>query len=385
MLDLTTDAGRAAPVATDAATRHRLPYLDAVRGLAITLILIWHYLVPVLQARGSPVAAAFSLAWTGVDCFFVLSGYLLGGILLDRRESANLFSAFYGRRFFRIVPMYAVLLATFSVSHGDSLLPYVTFTQNFVWAATSGWGPQWMAPTLSLAVEEQFYLVLPLLIWLVPSRRLPHVLLALIALAPVIRVVLMTHLSPLAAYILMPARMDTLFAGVLAAWLMRSRPHAEAIARHRVALWLALGILLLGVALASGSSRPLSILKQTSEYFWMAALYFVILLLVVSTKTHSSRVVAACAPLRWAGIGSYSLYLFHFPVLLTMPRFVSGEMVVPASLAALLLNRIPVLASDRETPDRARTSAVPVRIVPRGDHILGEGGHHKPWLTIAVT
>src|SRR5262249_49705078 len=151
-----------------------------VRGLAILLVLSWHYFAPLLQARESPVAAAFALAWTGVDCFFVLSGYLLGGILLDRRESANFYSAFYGRRVFRIVPMYAVLLATFAATHADSLLPYVTFTQNFVSAATNSWGPQWMAVTWSLAVEEQFYLVLPLLIQLVPPRRLPRVLLALI-------------------------------------------------------------------------------------------------------------------------------------------------------------------------------------------------------------
>lgn len=323
---------------TAGALRPRLPYLDAVRGLAITLILIFHYFALALQAGGSSLAPVFSLFWSGVDCFFVLSGYLLGGILLDRRECGNLFSAFYGRRIFRIVPMYAVLLATFALTQGGSLLPYFTFTQNFVWAANGAWGPQWMAVTWSLAVEEQFYLVLPLMIWLIPFRRLPYVLIVLIGLAPLIRVLLVTHANPLSAYILMPARMDSLFAGVLAAWLLRSKTHAEAIERHRAALWIALGALLCGVVAGSARNRELFFAwRQTFEYFWMAAFYFVILLLVVSNKTHRPWIGIVCAPLCWAGIGSYSLYLFHFPILLTMTRFVPDGMIVLVSLVSLFL------------------------------------------------
>jgi peptidoglycan/LPS O-acetylase OafA/YrhL len=162
------------------------------------------------------------------------------------------------------------------------------------------------------------------------------VLLALIFAAPVIRVPLMVLLNPLAAYLLMPARMDALFAGVLAAWLMRSPPHAKAIERHRALLWIAFAVLLLGVVLASVGSRQYRVSKQTIEYFWMAAFYLVILLLVASARTHRPWIAMASAPLRWAGIGAYTLFLFHFPVLLTMPRFVTSGWVVPASLAVLL-------------------------------------------------
>ena len=72
--------------------------VDALRGLAITLVAGQHWL-------GLP------FGWTGVDLFFVLSGYLLGGILIDNRNARNYFSTFYMRRAFRILPLYWLLLA----------------------------------------------------------------------------------------------------------------------------------------------------------------------------------------------------------------------------------------------------------------------------------
>src|SRR5437867_6087613 len=76
----------------------RIPELDGVRGMAILLVLVWHYLVGPLQTEpGSPAAYGLkllSLTWAGVDLFFVLSGFLIGGILLDNRSAPNYFGAF---------------------------------------------------------------------------------------------------------------------------------------------------------------------------------------------------------------------------------------------------------------------------------------------------
>ncbi len=90
----------------------RIPELDGIRGIAIGMVLIAHCF-DIVSRPGSALAYALvplRLDWTGVDLFFVLSGFLIGGILLDARESSNYFRVFYTRRFFRIVPIYAVLL-----------------------------------------------------------------------------------------------------------------------------------------------------------------------------------------------------------------------------------------------------------------------------------
>src|SRR6266446_8851176 len=96
----------------------RIPELDGIRGIAIGMVLIAHFFL-VVSRPGSGLAYALvplRLDWSGVDLFFVLSGFLIGGILLDARESSNYFRVFYTRRFFRIVPLYAVLLFTVALA-----------------------------------------------------------------------------------------------------------------------------------------------------------------------------------------------------------------------------------------------------------------------------
>ena len=157
-----------------------------MRGIAILLVVVWHYVGAPLQAVPGPVALAgfrsLRLAWSGVDLFFVLSGFLIGGILLDQRASPGYFKAFYARRFCRIFPVYFLWLGLFfallALAPGftsspafrhlfDKPLPawsYATFTQNLVIARWETFGPDWLAITWSLAIEEQFYLLLPLMV-----------------------------------------------------------------------------------------------------------------------------------------------------------------------------------------------------------------------------
>src|SRR5262249_37984358 len=183
----------------------RIPELDGLRGIAIILVLLRHSIFgPETSSRvGSVFVAAGQLTWSGVDLFFVLSGFLIGGILLDARNSPRYFRTFYARRFFRIFPLYFVVTGLFLLRHlpfrmqtsalGDVsalTIPwwsYVTLTQNF-WMVQLGWyGPLFMSVTWSLAVEEQFYLTVPCLIRKVSIRRLPIVLGAIIAGAVLLR------------------------------------------------------------------------------------------------------------------------------------------------------------------------------------------------------
>ena len=97
----------------------RLTELDGLRGLAIFLVVFFHYLIGSFRMPVKPwqtqALALFGLTWTGVDLFFVLSGFLIGGILYDAKDSASYFKTFYLRRIHRIFPIYFILFALFVV------------------------------------------------------------------------------------------------------------------------------------------------------------------------------------------------------------------------------------------------------------------------------
>ena len=100
----------AAPGREPAEPSPRMPELDGLRGAAILLVLIWHFWAGLAQPATGSIAALlawpFHFAWSGVDLFFVLSGFLIGGILIDQRSATNYFRIFYFRRACRILPLY---------------------------------------------------------------------------------------------------------------------------------------------------------------------------------------------------------------------------------------------------------------------------------------
>ena len=102
----------------------RISRLDGVRGMAILLVLVWHYFAAQVVAEPKGFLhycpSALSLTWSGVDLFFVLSGFLISGILLDHRNTSNYFRVFYIRRVYRIFPLYFLLLGLFLCVSGTS-------------------------------------------------------------------------------------------------------------------------------------------------------------------------------------------------------------------------------------------------------------------------
>lgn len=153
----------------------RIPELDGVRGIAILLVLLWHFTGMLVDPSQGDVQY---LAWrylifgrTGVDLFFVLSGFLIIGILVDNRDSPNYLTTFYARRALRILPPYLILVGAcwllFKVLNARAeayfgrelpLWSLLTFTQNWVMASTNSYGATLSGGTWSLAIEEQFYL-----------------------------------------------------------------------------------------------------------------------------------------------------------------------------------------------------------------------------------
>jgi peptidoglycan/LPS O-acetylase OafA/YrhL len=303
------------------------------------MVVIFHYIqLTHLTRHGSLLSYLQSptrLGWSGVDLFFVLSGFLIGGILIDARDSSNYFQVFYRRRFFRIVPIYAAVLLFFPILQAaaqggarggfawlnENPMPwysYWTFTQNFWMAHTTLFGANALAVTWSLAVEEQFYLTLPLFIRLLSPRWLLRFVLIGIFCAPVLRTAIYVNWpqKAIAAYVLMPCRADALLLGVLAAILLREPRWRQRIECAKPIWSVAFPIFLLGLGYLTWKWPYLaSRLEATAGYSWLA-LFYVSLLLYSLTRPNSvaSRVLRM-KWLGWLGSIAYGTYLIHDIVL----------------------------------------------------------------------
>ena len=326
----------------DSIPRARVPYLDGLRGIAILLVVTLHFVhMPyhLEEHPGSwflPLHHLLGATWIGVDLFFVLSGFLLGGILMDNRAAPNLFRVFYLRRACRILPAYYLFLSPLLVvpllglddqmpvldrllSTGDiPVWVYPLFLQNIAMTWLGSWGEAWISTTWSLAVEEQFYLLLPLIIRFVPRSRLPVVLVSLALLAPGFRVALHLWINPdqaqLGAYALLPCRWDSLLLGALVAWLVRDKPSADWLKRQTGlwrSSWLLLALLGLVLAWLSPSLRSPSMNIVGYSLF---ALFFACTVLGGELGQLPGQSLLEWPPLRWVGRISYALYLVHLPV-----------------------------------------------------------------------
>jgi peptidoglycan/LPS O-acetylase OafA/YrhL len=313
----------------------RIPALDGLRGIAILLVLLRHGIFGL--ESGAPLVrhllAVGRLSGSGVDLFFVLSGFLIGGILLDARESQNYYRTFYARRAYRILPLYFAASGLFLSRHilasafprivgavSPLAIPwaaYLTFTQNFFMVHIGWFGPPAMLVTWSLAVEEQFYLVIPFIIRRL-RRHLATVLVLIIVLAPLLRLLLRRFLphGDFADFALMPARADSLAFGVLSAYLVR-RPGFWAELRSRRAVLRAVNVIFFcGVAFMTYRDySPLSFGMTNWGYSWLAAFYASCLLTVVSTQTGVWHGILCNRWLMQLGTLAYCTYLIHFPLI----------------------------------------------------------------------
>jgi peptidoglycan/LPS O-acetylase OafA/YrhL len=324
-----------------------IPELDGIRGVAIALVLMFHFFhEPAVVTPGGlawHVLAPFRIGWTGVDLFFVLSGFLIGGILLDARGASNYFRTFYTRRFYRILPLYAVVvslcyLQTVLLEHGyarpfswmlqDRLpwLSYTFFVQNFWMAAKNTFGTWGLRGTWSLAIEEQFYLTLPLLIWLFEPKKLQKYLVAAVIAAPVIRTLLCIGWPDkfMLSFALMPCRADALLLGVLGAIAMRTPAYRARIEKHGRLILGTIFVLLLGCAVSIHvSSTPDSLRMRTFGYTWMAVLYSLILVYSLTQKSSLISRVLRMGLLRSLGKIAYGVYLLHAFVLTILTALIS--------------------------------------------------------------
>ena len=176
--------GRAAAAHTVALHAGHIPALDGIRGLAVLLVLVCHgTLTNPAGLFGQAFQAATRLTWSGVDLFFVLSGFLITGILFDSKRERGYFRNFYARRTVRIFPLYYAflvfaLILVPAIPALTALYGHAPRTGPFFWFYVSNF-VQPFAPShymtfvaWSLAIEEQFYLCWPLVVFLCGRRTL---------------------------------------------------------------------------------------------------------------------------------------------------------------------------------------------------------------------
>lgn len=323
-----------------------VPALDGVRGVAILLVLAAHTLafmpaeglatIPVALSRGGGL---------GVDVFFVLSGYLITGILLEARGAPRYFRAFYLRRALRIWPLYLLVLAALMAAAlwapdrwpADAV--QLRAAAPWFWLHAVNWyhaitGHELFAfgtvPFWSLAVEEQFYLVWPLVVAAVAPRRLAGLGVAIFAGSAALRLAFSVAGAPPAAVNAMTiTHADGLGLGAalaivargapgasfprLRAWLLRAARHAEP---SRLALGYVALMAAWTLAAPAANRAPVHAVGIAVGTVWGAWIVAAVVLAPVATGGAAVTARWLAAPwLVWIGVRSYALYLLHSPTM----------------------------------------------------------------------
>jgi peptidoglycan/LPS O-acetylase OafA/YrhL len=324
----------------------RLPALDGIRGLAILMIMQYHFwglgfgLVERAPRLGIDrwVARIREFGWTSVDLFFVLSGFLITGLLLDAKaRSGHYFRNFYARRSLRIFPLYYLFLAFMLTVAGHipflatyAAIPELRAHQLWFWlygvnvaASVPAIGAQ--IPIVythfwTLAVEEQFYLVWPLVVFTLDVRRLRATCIGMVAVALGLRIAVVaglfgSTLFPNAAHVLTPARMDALALGALVA--LAARGEGELRRAARLAPYVAWGCAgLLGLLFAWRGGLPLFDPWSITLGFSVVGVLWTAVLVLVLTRPPTAVICRFFSHplLTTFGKYSYCMYVVHLLV-----------------------------------------------------------------------
>jgi peptidoglycan/LPS O-acetylase OafA/YrhL len=299
--------------------------LDGLRAIAILMVFSAHANFLSLAVPLDKVAYNALLAgWSGVDLFFVLSGYLITGILFEAKASPRYYRSFYARRFLRIFPLYYAFLALYfgllaaagfhaAVAAAPEQLWYWTYLSNLRVALAGQDLPPHVGVFWSLAVEEHFYLLWPVLVRALSRRALIRLCLVLVAGCLMLRTWMVgAGFGPIAVYVLSPTRVDALAFGALVALLCRGEIQPKTLRRGG---WLAIacgGATLIAVSAVVHQLYYDKPLVATLGLTALALTYAGVLTLTV-TATDGSRLRHLLAN-PWLGrVGrySYGMYVLH--------------------------------------------------------------------------
>jgi peptidoglycan/LPS O-acetylase OafA/YrhL len=314
----------------ESAAGGHMPVLDGIRGTAILAVLLFHFIAP--ENRDGLVNAAvswvFSYGALGVDLFFFLSGFLITGLLYDSRADEHYFRNFYMRRLLRIFPLYyGVLAIIFLVlplipelrgTELTDLRPHQTwawlYAVNIYLAIHDGWVLSYIEHFWSLAVEEQFYLIWPLAVWLLAAKPRVFLTFSLIVAAAsfVGRIVAeLAGAGSVVIEVLTPFQLDALAIGGFFAVYLR-QPGGEAGARRLI---VPLALAGLGLLVIQFGARHLTLHGNVLESVRGGAFHLLLAALLLKgllgpASSGWSRFLLS-RPLAFLGKYSYGLYVYH--------------------------------------------------------------------------
>ncbi len=338
---------------------HFRPDIEGLRAVAVVAVLLFHVGVP-----------GFAGGFTGVDVFYVISGFLITGLLIREVDSTGTIrlATFYARRLRRLLPAaLIVILATLALSTlalstikfqhvaGDAVAAAL-YVANYRFALDS---IDYLADTVaspllhywSLAVEEQFYLFWPFLVLLTVrllSRRWLGLVVGLVAVASFGIALVLTDIAQPVSFFSLPSRAWELAIGaLLAIWLGRSEPRLPKLALQ--------GAGVVGLALIVGSAVLIDPRLPYPSFTALAPTLGAAMVIVAGHASGGVGALLASAVPRYLGRISYSLYLWHWPIITLVPQLLGrDDLLTRVALAVVSIG--VAAASTRWIEERFRLS-----------------------------
>ncbi|HCR71663.1 MAG TPA: hypothetical protein DIW23_09480 [Anaerolineae bacterium] len=331
---------------------NRIKELDGLRGIAVMLVIALHLFKRAAYFTEHPVLETFTkfttVGWVGVDIFFTLSGFLITSILLKSKTDEHYFRNFYIRRALRIFPLYYLAIAfvllfapkvetEFTAQLGTALPIMLLYQQNWALLFDGFYITQYLGITWSLAIEEQFYFLWPLIVYKLSREKLIKVSIGYILVSTIARI-LGTFLWPDVPqastffYYTSFARFEEMLFGGLLATFLTYEGSQEKVRRFAFPLFLVSFVIFIALHILSlpGSPHPehASIPLMLGGYT-TAALFTVGLIGMFITHPPQNifRIIFGNPILTFLGKYSYSMYIFHMtPVLILMDVFWYSEL-----------------------------------------------------------
>jgi len=315
----------------------RVPALDGIRGFAILIVTLYRFASHAFPESlvGSLVHRMTYLGTTGVDLFFVLSGFLITGVLLDSRSRPDYFRRFYFRRALRIFPLYYatlfVLLVLLPLAFSNrTIIDLIQGNPVHLWIYTSNLEMAWtnefhfgaLDHFWSLAIEEQFYLFWPIVVFCVSPKWLGRLALSLLVMFVIARIgSSFCNIGEITERTFTFFRCDGLLLGAMAAMFVRKQ--ADISSYHLPArLAFVIAVILFGLSLVVGRN------DYTVRYTIVSLLWCALLLIVVSSKAGTiERRIFEMASLRVLGKYSYAMYVFQTPLIPLLSFCISPEIL----------------------------------------------------------
>lgn len=328
--------------------RGHIPALDGLRGIAALIVMLFHIF-----------PNHFKFGWMGVDLFFVLSGFLITGILLESKGKPHYYRNYLAKRSLRIFPLYYFFLIVFFivfplVGYSDSIYnyEYLSSSQSWYWLYIQNWriffdvhypGEDIISHFWSLAIEEQFYIFWPFVIYFLPKDKVIPMCLTLIAVSIITRLYLFfgVEMDFIKIYVFTFSRLDALAVGSTLAVMVRNEKLMAYLKKYSFWILLISGAVVLATI---GANTSFDFKYFTTYGYTVLAIFFgcSLILVLAEGRYNWAKVIVESKPLTFFGKYSYGLYVYHIPVLRICMHELKGVVSRPVMLVLAFILSVVV-------------------------------------------